>query len=185
MLGFRYAGTSLASGAPGGGAQAARAAALRGSRETPPAAPPDAPAPAPAAACGAAAAAPAADWTAMVGEMGLGGLVRALALNCQFVERRDGTVRLALDPRFQASRTPGTESKLQQALGAYFGGPVRLEFVADAAAQTPAQVQEREGRAALVAARQAFGDDPTVKALQERFGATVLPDTIRPNRSDN
>ncbi len=176
MLGFRYAGTSL-SAPPGGGAQAARAAAGRGSRaEAPPPAAAEAPA--------RAAAAPGGDWAAMVGEMGLSGLVRSLALNCQFVGRHDGTVRLALDPRFQAARTAALESKLQQALGAYFGAPVRLEFVAEAAAQTPAQVQEREGRAALVAARQAFGEDPTVKALQERFGATVLPDTIRPNRSD-
>ena len=121
----------------------------------------------------------------MVGEMALSGLVRSLALNCQFVGHREGVVRLALDPRFQAARSPGIEAKLQQALGAYFGGPVRLEFAADAAAQTPAQAQEREGRAALVAARQAFGEDPTVKALQERFGATVLPDTIRPTRTDN
>jgi DNA polymerase-3 subunit gamma/tau len=117
--------------------------------------------------------------------MGLTGAVRSLALNCQFAGRRDGAVRLALDPRFQATRTPGIEAKLQQALGAYFGGPVRLEFVADATAQTPAQLEERAGQAALVAARHAFGEDPTVKALQERFGATLLPDTIRPTRSDN
>ena len=111
--------------------------------------------------------------------------MRSFALNCQFVAHRDGAVRLALDPRFQGARSPGIEGKLQQALSGHFGGPVRLEFVADPAAQTPAQVQEREGRAALVAARQAFGEDPTVKALQERFGATVLPDTIRPTRTDN
>ena len=80
---------------------------------------------------------------------------------------------------------PNIETKLQQALGSYFGGPVRLEFVADGAAETPAQIQEREGRAALVAARQAFGEDPMVKDLQERFGATPLPDTIRPTRSDS
>ncbi|HEV2700287.1 MAG TPA: DNA polymerase III subunit gamma/tau C-terminal domain-containing protein, partial [Steroidobacteraceae bacterium] len=180
MLGFRYAGSGLAT-APVSGAQAAKAAAGRGARVEAPEVPP-----APATRDGApAAAAAGGDWTAMVGEMSLTGLVRSLALNCQFVSHRDGIVRLALDPRFQAARSPGIETKLQQALGAYFGGPVRLEFVADAAAQTPAQVQEREGRAALVAARQAFGEDPTVKALQERFGATVLPDTIRPTRSDN
>jgi DNA polymerase III subunit gamma/tau len=195
MLGFRYAGTGLVAGAPGAGAQAARAAAGRGGRpEAPPApapaprvspaAAPQAPPGAPSASSGAAAA-PAGDWTAMVGEMSLSGAVRSLALNCQFLGHRDGAVRLALDPRFQGARSPGVESKLQQALGAYFGGPVRLEFVADAAAQTPAQVQERAGHAALMAAQQAFGEDPTVKALQERFGATVLPDTIRPTRSDN
>jgi DNA polymerase-3 subunit gamma/tau len=187
MLGFRYAGSTLAA-TPGSGAQAAKAAAGRAARaDAPPAqvrAPSAGPEPAPTVS-GAAAAPAAGDWTAMVGEMALGGLVRSFALNCQFVGHREGVVRLALDPRFQGARSPGIETKLQQALSGHFGGPVRLEFVADPAAQTPAQVQEREGRAALVAARQAFGEDPTVKALQERFGATVLPDTIRPTRTDN
>ena len=192
MLGFRYAGSGLAAGASAvpGGAQAAKAAAGRGSRAeaTPsPRAPTPPPAAAPVAAVtepGPAAAQPAGDWAAMVAEMGLSGLVRSLALNCHFLGRRDGVVRLALDPRVQAARTVALETKLQQALGTYFGGAVRLEFVADGAAETPAQIQEREGRAALVAARQAFGEDPMVKALQERFGATPLPDTIRPTRTD-
>jgi len=188
MLGFRYAGSAPSGGASAtGGAQAARAAAGRpGRAETPPAAAPAAPAAAPATDVAAAASrshADGGDWAAMVTEMGLSGLVRSLAINCQFQGRREGAVRLALDPRFQAARTPSIEAKLQQALGTYFGGPVRLEFVTDGAAETPAQVQEREGREALVAARQAFGEDPMVKALQERFGATPLPDTIRPTRS--
>ena len=67
----------------------------------------------------------------MVAEMGLSGVARSLALNCQLVGRRDNTVRLALDPRFQATKTASIEAKLQQALSAYFGTPVRLEFVAD------------------------------------------------------
>ena len=164
MLGFRYPGPGLAAAAP---------AARTGRPETTAAAaPPAKPA----------SASESTDWTAMVGEMGLSGAVRSLALNCQFLGRRDGAVRLALDPRFQASRTPGVEAKLQQALAGFFGAPVRLEFVADSQAQTPAQIQDREGRAALVAAQQSFGEDPTVKALQERFGATLLPDTIRPTR---
>jgi DNA polymerase III subunit gamma/tau len=197
MLGFRYAGSGLAAGAPAvpGGAQAAKAAAGRGNRAeaTPGARAPAPPPPAapvaavaePGPAAAASGAAPSAgDWAAMVAEMGLSGLVRSLALNCQFLGRREGVVRLALDPRLQAARTSAIETKLQQALGTYFGGAVRLEFVAEGAAETPAQIQEREGRAALVAARQAFGEDPMVKALQERFGATPLPDTIRPTRSD-
>jgi len=203
MLGFRLGAAALAAGgaaaAPGGGAGAARAAASRGTRAGAPVAarapagpppvsgaaavPPPTPPPQNAvSAPGAAATAPeaTAGWAAMVAEMGLSGAVRSLALNCQFLGQHDGTVRLALDPRFQAARTPGIETKLQQALGAYFGAPLRLEFVTDDAAETPAQIQERAGRDALVAARQAFGEDPTVKALQERFGATLLPDTIRP-----
>ncbi len=184
MLGFRYAGSGLASGpaaAPAGGATAAKAAAA-GAATRAQSAPEGRAAVAPASAP---AAQSASDWTAMVGEMGLSGAVRSLALNCQLLGHRDGVIRLALDARFQAAKTPGIEAKLQQALNGYFGCPVRLEFVAEATAETPAQIQEREGRAALVAARQAFGEDPTVKALQERFGATLLPDTIRPTRTDN
>jgi DNA polymerase III subunit gamma/tau len=177
MLGFRYEGSGLAAGPPAaavpGGAAAAKAAAGGATRAP---VPPASPAP-PAGLAG--------DWAAMVAEMGLSGAVRSLALNCQFVGHRDGVIRLALDARFQSARTPGIEAKLQQALNGYFGGPVRLEFVAEAAAETPTQIQERERGAAMVAARQAFGEDPTVKALQERFGATLLPDTIRPTRSDN
>ena len=211
MVGFRYAGSGLGSGAPGAasatGAAAARSAAGRPPRpSTAPAAPAAATVAAPAAmhrsGPTAAPVAPTAspvspgptptttspaadcDWAAMVAEMGLSGAVRSLALNCQFLGHRDGAVRLALDPRFQAARTPNVETKLSQALSAHLGGPVRLEFVTDAAAETPAQVQEREGRTALLAARQAFGEDPTVKALQERFGATLLPDTIRPTRTE-
>jgi DNA polymerase III subunit gamma/tau len=167
MLGFRFAGSAL---------PAAAAPRVTPSAGATPAAK--------ATAAPVGATAPATDWTAMVAEMGLSGAVRSLALNCQFITRHDGVVRLALDPRLPSARPPGVEAKLQQALTAYFGAPVRLEFVADAVAQTPAQIQERENRAALAAARQAFGADPTVQALQERFGATVLPDTIRPTRAD-
>ena len=188
MLGFRYAGSGLAAGpsgqsgaaVPGSGAATAKSAAGAAGRATPAEVLATAPVAAPALAP-----APAGDWTAMVAEMGLSGAVRSLALNCRFVSHRDGLIRLALDARFQTSKTPGIEAKLQQALSGYFGGPVRLEFVAEAGAETPAQLQEREQQAAMVAARQAFGEDPTVKALQERFGATLLPDTIRPTRSDN
>jgi len=187
MLGFRYgasglAATPQATAVPTAAAAAAKSVAPGASRAQ---APLEAPAAAPAAAPASAPGTPAGDWTTMVGEMALSGAVRSLALNCQFLGHRDGLIRLALDARFQATRTPGVEAKLQQALNGYFGGPVRLEFVAEAAAETPAQIQERERRAAMVAARQAFGEDPTVKALQERFGATLLPDTIRPTRGDN
>src|SRR3984885_3169122 len=166
MLGFRFAGSGLAPPAPGVSA----ASPTTAKAATGPVAAVTAP--------------PATDWTAMVAEMGLSGAVRSLALNCQLVGRQDGVVRLALDPRFPTARTPGVEAKLQQALAAYFGSAVRLEFVTDSVAQTPAQMQERENRAAVAAARQAFGADPTVQALQERFVATVLPDTIRPTRGD-
>jgi len=47
-------------------------------------------------------------------------------------------------------------------------------------AETPAQAQRRASDTELAQARQAFEEDAGVKGLRERFGATVLPDSVRP-----
>jgi DNA polymerase-3 subunit gamma/tau len=99
-----------------------------------------------------------------------------------FLGRQGALVRLALDPRNQLVRTVATEEKLAQALSRHFGSTVRLEFQSGPGqgAETPAQAQRRTGEAELAAARRDFEEDAGVKSLRERFGATVLPDTIRP-----
>jgi DNA polymerase-3 subunit gamma/tau len=90
-------------------------------------------------------------------------------------------VRLALDSRNKHMRTAAQEEKLAQALSRYFGQPVRLEFETAAInAETPAQAEQRTSLEDLEAARRAFEADPGVQGLRERFGATLLPDTIRP-----
>ena len=91
-------------------------------------------------------------------------------------------VRLALDPHNQQLRTAATEEKLAQALSRHFGEPVRLEFQMTAAGgvETPALAAQRASQQELSVARRAFEADPGVQGLRERFGATVLPDTVRP-----
>ena len=82
-----------------------------------------------------------------------------------------------------ALRTRRREEKLAQALSRHFGETVRLEITAGpVAAETPAQAGERATQETLAAARAALAVDPTVRALQERFGATVNPDSVRARR---
>jgi DNA polymerase-3 subunit gamma/tau len=154
---------------------------------------PQAPASAPAPvvgtpAAGAPAAAPAATtgegmaWAEIVPQLELSGAARQLATHCVFLGRNGALIRLGLDPRHQLVRTMATEEKLAQALARHFGSTVRLEFQAGASqgAETPAQAQRRASEAELASARRAFEEDAGVKGLRERFGATVLPDTVRP-----
>jgi DNA polymerase III subunit gamma/tau len=124
----------------------------------------------------------AAEWPALLSRLELSGAARQLASHCVFISRQGALVRLALDPRNQLLRTGATEEKLAQALSRHFGATVRLEFqsAAAAAADTPAQAQLRASEAELAAARRTFEEDPGVKGLRERFGATVLPETVRP-----
>jgi DNA polymerase-3 subunit gamma/tau len=121
-------------------------------------------------------------WAAIVAQLELTGAARQLATHCVFLGRQGAVVRLGLDSRHQLVRTSATEDKLAHALSRHFGTTVRLEFQAGAAAggETPAQAQRRASEAELTAARRAFDEDAGVKGLRERFGAAVLPETVRP-----
>jgi DNA polymerase-3 subunit gamma/tau len=125
--------------------------------------------------------APDASWIAILHQLDLQGAARQLASHCVLVGRQAGLVRLALDPRVKFVRTSSQEEKLAQALSRHYGETVRLEFTAASGeAETPAQAEQRVSQQELDVARQAFETDPGVKSLRERFGATLLPDTIRP-----
>jgi DNA polymerase III subunit gamma/tau len=121
------------------------------------------------------------DWGAIVAQLPPGAS-RQLASHCSWLAREGVTVRLALDPRSAVLRTRALEDKLAQALSRHFGTPMRLEIelATEGAAETPARVQERADAQQHAQARAAFEADPTVGALKERFGASVLPESVRP-----
>jgi DNA polymerase III subunit gamma/tau len=120
-------------------------------------------------------------WSTLIGRLELGGAARQLASNCQVMSRHGGVLRLAMDARNKHMRTSAQEDKLTQALSRYFGQPIRLEFeTAATGIETPALAEQRASMEDLDAARRAFESDPGVQGLRERFGATLLPDTVRP-----
>jgi DNA polymerase-3 subunit gamma/tau len=119
-------------------------------------------------------------WATIIGQLDLQGAARQLANHCVLLGREGAVVRLALDPRNQLVRTRSQEEKLAQALSRHYGTPVRLEFVAETLGETPAQAEQRASVNEREAAQQRLEDDPTVRAFKERFGATLLPDTVRP-----
>ena len=123
-------------------------------------------------------------WAVILSALDLQAAARQLASHCVLLGRRGPVVRLALDPRNQLLRTRAQEEKLAQALSRYFGEPIRLEFeVTVADVDTPAQAGHRASQQELEAARRALEGDPGAQALRERFGATLIPDTVRPLKS--
>jgi len=122
-------------------------------------------------------------WSALLAAAELDGPTRSLALNCSLAAREPGLLRLTLDAKNAGGYTRGREEKLAQALGRHLGEALRVEIsVGVVAAETPAQAGERATQETLAAARAALAADPTVRALQERFGATVNPDSVRARR---
>jgi DNA polymerase-3 subunit gamma/tau len=119
-------------------------------------------------------------WARVIGDLDLSGAARQLASNCALLEHRGNTLRLGVDPK--VARTPAQVERLAQALARYLALPiVKLEF-ADGASpvETPAQHGERRSAEALDAARRSLEDDPTVREMKSRFGATLHPESVRP-----
>jgi DNA polymerase III subunit gamma/tau len=120
------------------------------------------------------------NWSELIAALELDGPTRMLAQNCALLARDPGVLRLRLDPKQQGARTRSREEKLTQALARHLGEALRLEIeVGDSAAETPAQSGERQTQEALAAARAQLLAEPTVQALQERFGATLNPESLR------
>ena len=92
-------------------------------------------------------------------------------------------IKLLLDPEGEHYRTQMMEDKLVQALSTYFGQPLRLEFTvgSTAALNTPARQMKAAAEDRVQNARASIESDPNVRAMRDIFGATVTPDSIRPN----
>jgi len=119
-------------------------------------------------------------WSEWVAALELDGPTRMLANNCVLRAREPGRIRLLLDPRQVGARTRSREDKLAQALARLLSEPLQLDIeVGEPPAETPAQSDARRAQEALAAARAALLADPTVQTLQDRFGATLNPESVR------
>ena len=123
------------------------------------------------------------DWHAIVRRLGLGGMVRELAQHCEWVGRADDTLNLRLSEthRHLLGMNPGLVDRLQDALAALYGHPLRLRIETGAiAGETPAQRDQAERRARHVEAVAALERDPFVCELIERFDASLVEASVRP-----
>jgi DNA polymerase III subunit gamma/tau len=124
---------------------------------------------------------PSGDWAVIVPQLGLQGPSSQLAAHCMLTSKQGSKVQLALDADGETFRRPALEERLAQALSAYYGEPIKLEITAVAdAAHTPARLQKAAADDRLQAARASIEADPNIHAMRDIFGATVLPDSIRP-----
>jgi DNA polymerase-3 subunit gamma/tau len=87
-----------------------------------------------------------------------------------------------LDPAQSLLRTQALLERLAQSLSRHLGETVRVEVdLASAAVDSPARAVERAAESTLEQARKSLETDPTVRAFQEKFGATLRSDSVKPN----
>ena len=125
------------------------------------------------------------DWPALMEALPLKGMARQLAANCLLVERAAGTVQLELDPACEHLLTDALKGRLAQALERHFGEKIRLRIeIGGGPGQTPAQRERARTALRQRQAEESIQTDPNIRAMQEAFGATVDPNSVRPIEPD-
>ena len=108
-------------------------------------------------------------------------MVRQFALNCIPASFEQNLLKLTLDAAAADRRTQQIEDRLAQSLSKLMGREIRLAFATPAAeVMTPARQRLQDEQDKVARAASAFDQDPAVRGLRERFGATVDPASVKP-----
>jgi DNA polymerase III subunit gamma/tau len=121
------------------------------------------------------------NWRKLVEQSLKLGLARALAQNCELISYDENgfTLRVAESQKHLVSAS--YQDKLSSAINEFFGRKIRLNFEIDAVANTPAKQNANEKAVVQSGAEAAIMQDSFVQALMSDLGATIIPNSIKPN----
>jgi DNA polymerase-3 subunit gamma/tau len=113
--------------------------------------------------------------------MDLGGIARQLADNCVYRSWDGRTLQLQLDPTHRHLQVGSSQQRLRLALQDLLDADVKLVIEAEAAqVDTPAMRQARAREERQREAESEMAADPLVKTMEERFGARLIPESVKP-----
>lgn len=112
------------------------------------------------------------------------GLARALAQNCELVNYDENNLNLRVASNQKHLVSANYQDKLSSAINEYFGRKIRLniEVATDLHTEivTPARQNASEKAVVQSGAEAAILGDPFVQDLMQKFGATIIPNSIKP-----
>ncbi len=130
------------------------------------------------------------DWRNIVNTLGLGGLVKQLAINCTMQQRDGNSIVLHIASGHSNLINVKAKQRLQQALGEYFNIDAQLEIKivntnesggeSEHNNETPAQTTQRETDQRQQQAVAAINEDSFTQSLKENFNAEIIPGSVKP-----
>ncbi|MBC7697092.1 MAG: DNA polymerase III subunit gamma/tau [Bacteroidia bacterium] len=119
------------------------------------------------------------NWRGLLDELKLG-LVRTLAQHCELVSYDENSISLSVPESQKHLLVPNYQEKLGTAVCQYFGKRIKLQFSIGGTGNTPAKQISQEKAHAQANAESAIEDDSFVQALINDFGASIIPNSIKP-----
>ncbi|MFC3908696.1 DNA polymerase III subunit gamma/tau [Legionella dresdenensis] len=124
-------------------------------------------------------------WSAILDKIKLTGLARNAAENAEMIGKDGRDISLRVAQGHQSLFTPNVTSRLEQALAAYFGEPIKINFEFDTMTQSsPAQQKQVIQTQNQQKAEESIIDDPFVKRLQQEFSAEIVKNSIAPLKDE-
>ncbi|HVY64521.1 MAG TPA: DNA polymerase III subunit gamma/tau [Gammaproteobacteria bacterium] len=124
--------------------------------------------------------APPGDWGAVVQALDLRGPARQLADSCDLASNAGGAWQLVLPKDKEHLNTQQLRARIEAALQEQYGRELRLTITTGKPARpTPAEVRKAGENQRMREARESLEVDPTVRAVQAAFDATLEADSIR------
>ncbi len=124
------------------------------------------------------------DWRGLVEQNLKLGLARALAQNCEMVSFDDNSITLRVAESNKHLVSASYQEKLTSAINLHFGKKIKLNVdisgEANANIITPAKQTAVEKATIQSSAEDAILGDPFVQDLMQQFGATIIPNSIKP-----
>lgn len=119
------------------------------------------------------------NWRGLVDELKLG-LARALAQHCELVSYDEYSISLSVPETQKHLMLPNYQEKLGSAISQYFDKKIKLQFSIGGTGNTPAKQISQEKAHAQANAESAIEEDTFVQALINDFGASIIPNSIKP-----
>lgn len=120
------------------------------------------------------------DWLAIIEQLKLGGLSGQFAGHCAIKSWENNKLVLTLDPQHQSLQGSRAEEMLRKALLSNFKD-LRVEIVVEKpASETPQQIREAQQQDRQSKAVEDIYADPYVQAMQSKFDAQVIKESIKP-----
>jgi len=121
------------------------------------------------------------DWTQRIETLGLEGFAKQLARHCEWRGQEGDAIRLGLDPAAKHLLKDDRRAAIEQAFARALGAAVKLTIeLAPPSGQSPARLDELRDLERQRAAEASIDQDPAVRALKEKFGATVRAGSVQP-----
>ena len=119
------------------------------------------------------------DWPALAARLPVQGAVRQLFAQSELKSLQGTQFQIQVQVRHLAD--PALVERARELLSAHFGTEVQLQVAVGQVGRQTAAARATEQQARRQAASErAIADDPFVRTLLEEFGATILPDSIKP-----